>query len=159
MEEKERYKYYEKTNQIYDKINDELYCLGIEQDKIKLVSFLNLVDEDWWTLYERNKELRRENEQLREQLNNTDFYREYCRLKSSSDDLIKGLTEQCQQLKSQPLEIVEKIKKELEMNGDSYCEIRECNSPYTNHQYAWFNYVRFREVIDTMLKEYQEEYK
>ena len=66
MEEKERYKYYEKINQIYDKINDELYCLGIEQDKIKLVDFLNLMDEDWWALYERNKELRRENEQLKQ---------------------------------------------------------------------------------------------
>lgn len=39
-------------------------------------------------------------------------------------------------------EIVEKIKKELEMNGNSYCEIRECNSPHTNHQYAWFNEVK-----------------
>ena len=56
MEEKERFEYYPKQNQLYDKINDELYCLGIKQDKTRLVDFLNLMNEDWWTLYERNKE-------------------------------------------------------------------------------------------------------
>ena len=68
MEEKERYEYYPKQNQLYDKINDELYCLGIKQDKTRLVDFLNLMNEDWWTLYERNKELREENQQLKQQL-------------------------------------------------------------------------------------------
>lgn len=68
MEEKQRYEYYPKQNQLYDKINDELYCLGIKQDKTRLVDFLNLMNEDWWTLYERNKELREENQQLKQQL-------------------------------------------------------------------------------------------
>ena len=68
MEEKERYEYYPKQNQLYDKINDELYCLGIKQDKTRLVDFLNLMSEDWWTLYERNKELREENKQFKQQL-------------------------------------------------------------------------------------------
>ena len=68
MEEKERYEYYPKQNQLYDKINDELYCLGIKQDKTRLVDFLNLMDEDWWALYERNKELREEKRQLKQQL-------------------------------------------------------------------------------------------
>lgn len=68
MEEKERYEYYPKQNQLYDKINDELYCLGIKQDKTRLVDFLNLMNEDWWALYERNKELREENQQLKQQL-------------------------------------------------------------------------------------------
>ena len=68
MEEKERFEYYPKQNQLYDKINDELYCLGIKQDKTRLVDFLNLMNEDWWTLYERNKELREENQQLKQQL-------------------------------------------------------------------------------------------
>lgn len=61
-----------------------------------------------------------------------------------------------QQLKNQPAEIVEKIKKEFEANGDNYCEIRKCTSPYTNHQYSWFNYVRFRDYLNTLLKEYQK---
>ena len=68
MEEKERFEYYPKQNQLYDKIDDELYCLGIKQDKTRLVDFLNLMNEDWWTLYERNKELREENQQLKQQL-------------------------------------------------------------------------------------------
>lgn len=68
MEEKERFEYYPKQNQLYDKINDELYCLGIKQDKTRLMDFLNLMNEDWWTLYERNKELREENQQLKQQL-------------------------------------------------------------------------------------------
>ena len=71
MEEKERYEYYPKQNQLYDKINDELYCLGIKQDKTRLVDFLNLLNEDWWTLYERNKELREENQQLKQQLHDS----------------------------------------------------------------------------------------
>ena len=65
MEEKERFEYYPKQNQLYDKTNDELYCLGIEQDKTRLVEFLNLMNEDWLDLYERNKELREENQQLK----------------------------------------------------------------------------------------------
>ena len=68
MEEKERFEYYPRQNQLYDKISDELYCLGIKQDKTRLVDFLNLMNEDWWTLYERNKELREENQQLKQQL-------------------------------------------------------------------------------------------
>lgn len=61
-----------------------------------------------------------------------------------------------QQLKSQPEEIVEKIRKELAINGDDYCEIRECTSSHTNCQYSWFNYVRFRDYLDTILEEYQK---
>ena len=82
MEEKERFEYYPKQNQLYDKINDELYCLGIKQDKTRLVDFLNLMNEDWWALYERNKELREENQQLKQQLHELhkkiveDFYDE-----------------------------------------------------------------------------------
>ena len=63
MEEKERFEYYPKQNQLYDKINDELYCLGIKQDKTRLVDFLNLINEDWRTLYERNKEFAEEKDQ------------------------------------------------------------------------------------------------
>ena len=73
MEEKDRYEYYPKQNQLYDKINNELYCLGIKQDITRLVDFLNLMNEDWWTLYERNKELREENQQLIKALNGEVF--------------------------------------------------------------------------------------
>ena len=52
-------------------------------------------------LNKENNKLNKENQQLKQQLNNVDFYKNYCELKSYSDDLIKGLTEQCQQLKQQ----------------------------------------------------------
>ena len=68
MEEKERFEYYLVQNQLYDKTNDELYRFGIEQDKTRLVDFLNLMNEDWWALYIRNKELREETQQLKQQL-------------------------------------------------------------------------------------------
>lgn len=68
MEEKERFEYYLAQNQLYDKTNDELYCFGIEQDKTRLVDFLNLMNEDWWALYIRNKELREENQQLKQRI-------------------------------------------------------------------------------------------
>ena len=68
MEEKKRFEYYLAQNQLHDKTNDELYCFGIEQDKTRLVNFLNLMNEDWWTLYIRNKELREENQKLKQQL-------------------------------------------------------------------------------------------
>ena len=68
MEEKERFEYYPEQNQLYDNIINELYCLGIEQDKTRLVDFLNLMNKDWRTLYERNIELREENQQLKQQL-------------------------------------------------------------------------------------------
>ena len=88
MEEKERFEYYLAQNQLYDKTNDELYCFGIEQDKTRLVDFLNLMNEDWWALYIRNKELREENQQLKQQLADkekeieklnacVDFYKSY----------------------------------------------------------------------------------
>ena len=66
MEEKERYEYCPAQNQLYDNIINELYCLGIEQDKTRLVDFLNLMNKDWRTLYERNIELREENQQLKQ---------------------------------------------------------------------------------------------
>ena len=106
MEEKERFEYYPKQNQLYDKTNDELYCLGIEQDKTRLVEFLNLMNEDWLDLYERNKELEEENQQLKEQIEETKQTGSYqVMLMCQKENILLK-----QQLKSQPKEIVEKIK-------------------------------------------------
>ena len=68
MEEKQRFEYYPEQNQLYDNIINELYCLGIKQDKTRLVDFLNLMNKDFRILYERNIELREENHQLKQQL-------------------------------------------------------------------------------------------
>ena len=95
MEEKERFEYYPKQNQLYDNIINELYCLGIKQDKTRLVDFLNLMNKDWRTLYERNIELREENQQLKQQLAEKDAERELDNSfwKQECDSLQKTLVE------------------------------------------------------------------
>ena len=59
MEEKERYKYYVETNQLYDSEEDELYAYNLNNNKI--ISILNKQDK-------RIKELENENQQLKQQL-------------------------------------------------------------------------------------------
>lgn len=59
-EEKNRFEYYQTQNQFYDKINDELYCLEMEQDKDRLLWLLNQMSEDLKTLYKRNQKLKEE---------------------------------------------------------------------------------------------------
>ena len=109
MEEKERFEYYPKQNQLYDKINDELYCLGIEQDKTRLVDFLNLMNEDLWTLYERNKELREELENYK-LCRCVDCSSEYeYGLETSIDELEK----ENQQLKQQLTDYTKQVRKEV----------------------------------------------
>lgn len=69
------------------------------------------------------------------------------------------LKEQNQQLKQQlhelPKKIVEEITNELSNNTSLYFEIRESTSAHCpNKEYEWFNYVRFRNYINTILKKY-----
>lgn len=44
----------------------------------------------------------------------------------------------------------EKIFEELQENVDCYFEIRQCNSPHTQHDYIWFNEIRFRKFLETL---------
>ena len=60
-----------------------------------------------------------------------------------------------QQLHGLPKKIVEKITNELSNNTSLYFEIRESTSVHCpNKEYEWFNYVRFRNYINTILKKY-----
>lgn len=118
MEEKDRYEYYPKQNQLYDKINNELYCLGIKQDITRLVDFLNLMNEDWWTLYERNKELREENQQLKKQLEEMQY---------DKNELISKYRYwrgECYELKQQLHELPKKIVGEVEKNFTEYLPLK-----------------------------------
>ena len=138
MEEKERFEYYPKQNQLYDKINDELYCLGIKQDKTRLVDFLNLMNEDWWTLYERNKELREENQQLKQQLAEKDveieklnacvkFYKSY--YISFKEKVIDEL----EQVKEKLLEELQNVTDLLDpLEYEDYHELIGCGRGYKN---------------------------
>ena len=57
-------------------------------------------------------------------------------------------------------ELIAKVLKtvsiELENETETYCEIRQCNSPHYQGDYVWFNYVKFRKFIDQIQKEYEK---
>ena len=52
---------------------------------------------------------------------------------------------------------LEKVKEEMDLNGNSYCEIRQGTSPHNPTDYAWFNYVKFRNYLDQQIKELKGE--
>ena len=60
-----------------------------------------------------------------------------------------------QQLHDLPKKIVEEITNELSNNTSLYFEMRESTSAHCpNKKYEWFNYVRFRNYINAILKKY-----
>lgn len=62
------------------------------------------------------------------------------------------------QLHDLPKNIVEEITNELSNNTSLYFEIRESTSAHCpNKEYEWFNYVRFRNYINTILKKFGAE--
>ena len=148
MEEKERFEYYLAQNQLYDKTNDELYCFGIEQDKTRLVDFLNLMNEDWWTLYIRNKELREENQQLKQQL-------------AENGKEIEKLNACVKFYKSYYISFKDKVIGELEKVKELMRSIDMPNKPelYNNDMFgAGFDshYIRVKELIDNQIKQLKE---
>lgn len=46
---------------------------------------------------------------------------------------------------------LEKLKEEMVLNGNDYCEIRQGTSPHNPADYAWFNYGMFRKLIDDQI--------
>ena len=76
-----------------------------------------------------------------------------------SCDLLNQQDKENQQLKQQlhdlPKKIVEEITNELSNNTSLYFEMRESTSAHCpNKEYEWFNYVRFRNYINTILKKF-----
>ena len=53
---------------------------------------------------------------------------------------------------------LEKVKEEMDLNGNSYCEIRQGTSPHNPTDYAWFNYVKFRNYLNQQIKELKGEW-
>ena len=75
---------------------------------------------------------------------------------------LEHLTEKYFELKQQlhdlPKKIVEEITNELSNNTSLYFEIRESTSAHCpNKEYEWFNYVRFRNYINAILKKFGAE--
>ena len=59
------------------------------------------------------------------------------------------------QLHDLPKKIVKEITNELSNNTSLYFEMRESTSAHCpNKEYEWFNYVRFRNYINAILKKY-----
>ena len=59
------------------------------------------------------------------------------------------------QLHDLPNKIVEEITNELSNNTSLYFEMRESTSAHCpNKEYEWFNYVRFRNYINTILEKF-----
>ena len=59
------------------------------------------------------------------------------------------------QLHDLPKKIVEEITNELSNNTSLYFEMRESTSAHCpNKEYEWFNYVRFRNYINAILKKF-----
>ena len=76
-------------------------------------------------------------------------------------DLLNKQNKENQQLKQQlhdlPKKVVEEITNELSNNTSLYFEMRESTSAHCpNQEYEWFNYVRFRDYVNAILKDYQK---
>lgn len=68
-------------------------------------------------------------------------------------DLRVQVLQQKQNQTQLALQELEKVKEEMDLNGNSYCEIRQGTSPHNPTDYAWFNYVKFRNYLDQQIKE------
>ena len=78
--------------------------------------------------------------------------------KNISADKDKQINQLKQQLHELPKKIVEEITNELSNNTSLYFEIRESTSAHCpNKEYEWFNYVRFRNYINAILKKFGAE--
>lgn len=71
-------------------------------------------------------------------------------------DVVKRLKQKIQQLKQSQkqlaIEQLEKLKEEMTLNGNNYCELRQGTSPHNTSNYAWFNYISFRNFIDNQIE-------
>lgn len=99
-------------------------------------------------LEEKDKEIEKLKQELEETNAGYDFTYE------QSSEAIKELKQNQTKLAIQELE---KVKEEMDLNGNSYCEIRQGTSPHNPTDYAWFNYVKFRNYLNQQIKELKGE--
>lgn len=74
-------------------------------------------------------------------------------------DLRVQVLQQKQNQTKLTIQELEKVKEEMDLNGNSYCEIRQGTSPHNPTDYAWFNYVKFRNYLNQQIKELKGENK
>ena len=171
MEEKERYS--------YDYFIDGAVFIDTENDRDMdmdtVCSLLNKQDKRIKELEETNKIL--SNELTKNSILKQDHIETCCgipifeipKMKEENEELKlqletfahrisdqnKEILELKQQLYDLPKKIVEDITNELSNNTSLYFEMRESTSAHCpNKEYEWFNYVRFRNYINAILKKY-----
>lgn len=178
MEEKERYELND-NDCIIDNEKDVAICdvcdVG-ESPKI-LVDLLNEQDQRIKDLEQENREL---NDYLEtDEVTKREYYQKVDKNDKAKDREIKKLKDKIRELEDYTentanlidkltedsvfastqlaIEELEKLKEEMVLNGDDYCEIRQGTSPHNPADYyAWFNYVMFRELIDNQIKQLKE---
>ena len=139
MEEKERYEFGQRT--LFNNREELTTFDGFNLDDFMQIICKLLNQQD-----KRIKDLEEENLSLQEQSirDNQNWIEETTQLKQQLHDL--------------PKKIVGEITNELSNNTSLYFEIRESTSAHCpNKEYEWFNYVRFRNYINTILKKYGAE--
>ena len=116
---------------------------GNKENAIQLVKLMNNVCNQQ---NEKIKELEAKIHLLNEQSQNN--YEKYINVLKENQQLK-------QQLHDLPKKIVEDVTNELSNNTSLYFEMRESTSAHCpNKEYEWFNYVRFRNYINAILKKY-----
>lgn len=123
-------------------------------DIFKVVNLLNQQDKRIKELEETNKLL--SNELTKNSILKQDHIETCCGIPIFEIPKMKQENEQLKhKLHDLPKKIVEEITNELSNNTSLYFEIRESTSIHCpNKEYEWFNYVRFRNYINTILKKY-----
>ena len=102
-----------------------------------------------------NNALQEENLDYRYDITDTAYEQAKYMAESWEEDYQQEITELKQQLHDLPKKIVEEITNELSNNTSLYFEMRESTSAHCpNKEYEWFNYVRFRDYINAILKKY-----
>lgn len=173
MEEKERYELFGE-HCIKDN-NPDARCQLLNTYQVYVI--LNEQDKEIIKLRQENQQLKQQVEELKGK--RLEFYKDDVRQtqvingvhfdieqllvfseyveheKNISADKNKQINQLKQQLHDLHKKIVEDITNELSNNTSLYFEMRESTSIHCpNKEYEWFNYVRFRNYINTILKKH-----
>lgn len=118
----------------------------LETDEVTKREYYQKVDKN-------DKAKDREIKKLKDKIKELEDYTE------NTANLIDKLTEDSVSASKQlAIEELEKLKEEMVLNGDDYCEIRQGTSQHNPADYyAWFNYVMFKKYIDNQIKELKGE--
>ena len=149
-----QFSYYELVDEMQETINYSKIVDFLDNEKDKQIADLEA------KLAEKDKEIKK----LKQLVKAVDIYNQYS---NDAKNLILLNPDNCytnghqiviktnnQDKINYAVEKLERVKEEMQLNGSDYCEIRQ----YTSNQndYAWFNYVCFRNYINQLITEIKE---